>query len=284
MLLTSNARKRIHDLVWKFCRATRESFWFDLSNDLRIKLYYDSTLSYLIYFSEFEKAEQHFTKVFLRQGDVFVDVGANIGLFSLIASRIVGEKGKVYAFEPARTTFRRLNENLELNNISNTKAIRRALSDKKGKQTLRVSLDGYDAWNSFGASLPGTHAVGETVDLVTLDQFCDEHDLVDRLNMVKIDVEGWEKYVLQGAEKILASERAPLLMVEFAKDCVRKAGTSCQELYEQIASFGYTLYQYDAESNQLTKEKPGREYEYINLICLKSEQAKQRLAKIVCDS
>src|SRR5436189_6431842 len=94
-------------------------FVIRLQPGLKMRLFGDSELCHLIYCRSFEVTERAFLNHFLRPGDVFVDVGANIGLFTLIAASCVGPKGKVVAFEPTTVTYTRLVENIRLNHLYN---------------------------------------------------------------------------------------------------------------------------------------------------------------------
>ena len=102
---------------WDSQSSKRISLIFNLQKNIRIYLHFDSKLSQLIYFNDFEKAERVFVNKVLKPGDTFVDVGANIGLFSLIAANCVGKKGRVVAFEPVEKIYQRFCDNIKLNDF-----------------------------------------------------------------------------------------------------------------------------------------------------------------------
>jgi FkbM family methyltransferase len=284
MLNLAKFKMRARNILWKIGKTACLSFYYDLEGDVRIKLYYDSGLSSLICYDHFEKAEREFTSFFLREGDIFCDVGANVGLYSMIAAKRVGGNGKVYAFEPGKKMFLRLMENIALNCFSNVVPVRCALSSTNGEASLKVYLDAYDAWSSLGQPSSFADAIEENVPTMTLDTFCAERKLDQEIVMMKIDVEGWEQHVLQGAVKLLSADTAPLLLIEFAEECARNAGSSCQELYHLVRNYGYTLYRYNAPENRLIEEKTAKNYSYVNLICIKSATSKQRVAKLLMDN
>ena len=97
--------------LWHKKFVEKDFFQFNLNDDVRINLYEDSVLSRLIY-DGFEKHETNYLSTILKNGDIFLDIGANIGLFSLLASKLVGEQGKVISFEPSVDVFLRLKENI----------------------------------------------------------------------------------------------------------------------------------------------------------------------------
>ena len=153
---------------WNVLFGNNNFFQFNLANDVKINLYKDSILSRLIY-DGFEKDEINYMSSVLEKGDIFIDVGANIGLFSLIASKKVGNDGLVISFEPSPTTYKRFIENIELNSYENIDARNIGLSDKKEELMFFVSNTGYDAWNSFAPRKDNILKEKISVPLSTLD-------------------------------------------------------------------------------------------------------------------
>ena len=212
---------------------------------VRMRLFLDSEVSYAIYAKDFEVNERKFHNAFLKPGDIYIDVGANIGLFTLIAAQRVGKEGHVYAFEPTPTSYERLMANVRLNRFSNVTAYQIALSDTSGQVEMAVSLDGYDGRNSIATPTGGEQFSTELVRTTTLDQFVQEQNLTGNLTMVKIDVEGWETHVLAGGKKSLSASEAPVLQVEFAEEARESAGSSSMELYRSLTRLGYRLFIFD---------------------------------------
>jgi FkbM family methyltransferase len=248
---------------------------------VRMRLYFDSDLCRLIYYGSFEYKERQFLNDFLKPGDIFIDVGANIGLFTLIAAKIVGQSGHVYAFEPYTKIYNRLLDNVNLNKFYNVTCHNLALDDSIKQQALTISLDGFDAWNSLAKPIKGEQFGVEMVETITWDNFVDKHNLIGKVRMMKIDVEGWEKYVLTGADKTLYRGDAPTLQVEFNEAASQVAGSSCKELYHILEDFGYKLYTYEAKSKNIVAHPFQSNYPYhLNLIATKTpETVKYRLKK-----
>jgi FkbM family methyltransferase len=143
--------------------------------------------------------EIHVQKVFvsaLRPGFVMYDVGANNGYFSLIAAKLVGKNGKVYAFEPYPPNSDKLNNNISKNKFSNIFLNTSAVSDSVGNTHLYVNI------NSATPSLV-SYGLESKIDVsqITLDKFISTHEIPD---FIKVDVEGMEKQVLSGAQDLLA--------------------------------------------------------------------------------
>jgi FkbM family methyltransferase len=258
-------------LRWMLVAGRNRNFVSGLQPGLKIRLHGDSELCHLIYCRHFEAHEREFLNRFLRPGDVFVDVGANIGLFTLIAAERVGPKGKVLAFEPAAKTFGRLVDNVGLNKLSNVECFRLALSDSRGHLQLTASKDGYDAWNSLAKVALGELRETELVEVIEWDQFAGSRDLSGgSVTMMKIDVEGWESRVLEGGKEFFIGSDAPVLQVEFTDDAAEAAGSSCHALYERLQNYGYEMFVYDAGKGRLVRESRRAKYPYLNIIAAKN--------------
>lgn len=261
---------------WLSLEKAGGSFTARIEPGIKMRFYLDSKLSRLIYLEDFERLERSFLIRFLRPGDIFVDVGANVGLFALTAARCVGAKGRVYAFEPFGRICERLKENVGLNGFKNVSCERLALSEEEGEGRMTVSMDGYDAWNSLGRPISGNRFSVEKVRCVSWDKFAERNNLVGRVAMMKLDVEGWEGHVLAGACRTLSRDDAPLLQVEFTDEANRGAGFSSSELYRLLESFGYRMYAYDRDSRKFVPDPLRKSYPYVNLMASKRPEAVER--------
>ena len=240
---------------------------------IRTNLYFDSQLCKGIYVRGFETAELDFMARFLGAGDVFLDIGANIGVYSLLAAKRVGSTGAVHAFEPHGKTYERLKQNIAESGCRNVVCYNLALSDAEGTACLNASLEGFDAWNSLSQPTRGSAFLAESVRTLTLDGFCSKHGLsVEAITMIKIDVEGWESHVLTGAERLLLQARAPVLQVEFSDRACRQTGGSLDSLASQILRLGYSLYTYDIPRKRLTRIRNISDLLSENALCLKDAQ------------
>jgi FkbM family methyltransferase len=161
-------------------------------------------------YGEYSEGEIEMFRQIVQPGMTVLDVGANIGAFTLFFAKAVGEAGRVHAFEPQRTLYHVLCGNLALNALSNVTAIHGALADKPG--TLFVRAVDYAKPGNFGGLALDPAAVsqgaGENVGVSTIDALG-----LERCDFVKIDVEGMERDVLQGAADTLARCK-PFLFVE----------------------------------------------------------------------
>lgn len=163
----------------------------------------------------------------LREGDIFVDVGANIGLMSLFATSIVKDTGKIIAFEPHPETMRILKSNIELNNASNIETSYYAL----GKEEKEAKV--YDRWdyNRGSATLikPEIETDSYDVHVIPLVNYFKKDPTI---RLIKIDVEGYELEALMGAGNILAGKVPPMLIVECSEMRENTSKEGSVELYE----------------------------------------------------
>lgn len=270
--------KRKRYTWWESQIGKRQYVETEIQPNLRMQLYLDSRLAQGIYGGDFELKERQFLNALLRPGDVFVDVGANIGLFTLIAARCAGNTGRIYAFEPCAKTYQRLMANVELNRLINVSCHQLALSDSVDQLDMNISLDGYEAWNSLAQPTMGNSFGVETVNCTTWDDFAREHDLVGRVTVMKIDVEGWEARVLLGGSKTLSRIDAPTLQVEFSEEASRSAGTSCTKLYQLLEDLGYQMFIFDARLRRLVPAPPHESYQQNLIATKKPAEVLARLA------
>ncbi|MGK4569300.1 FkbM family methyltransferase [Flavobacterium sp. 3HN19-14] len=251
---------------WENLFSGKDFFEHRLTGDVKINLYKNSVLSRDIY-NGFEKEEIDFLKELLREGDTFVDIGANVGLFSLHAAAIVGNSGSVISFEPSPETFKRLTENIHLNDFENIDARNIGLSDVAGQLAFHVSENGHDAWNSFANSDGKKLQKSIQVPVSTLDEEL-QHTEKSRIKLVKIDVEGWEKFVLLGGKKFL-TDFSPTLMVEFTDANTFSAGYPIHDIYDFVENCNYKWHR--IQNGNLVTEPKRLYYPYDNLIAIKNE-------------
>ncbi len=159
-----------------------------------------------------ERHEIALLRQVLRPGDRFFDIGANIGFYTLTASRLVRPGGRVVAFEPASVAWQALTTNLSLNETDNVQSFRIALSDTAGQAQLYRRGEVADGGASL-ISRADYHDDSEVVATMSLEQFLDRTGALTP-NFIKIDVEGLEGKVLAGGQKIFHTQEAPLILIE----------------------------------------------------------------------
>jgi FkbM family methyltransferase len=179
-------------------------------------------------------AEYHAFRAVLQAGDTALDVGANVGAYSLLFAQWVSPGGRVLAFEPAPETFAALGRHLALNGVESVVDARRvALSDGAG--TAAFAADGVSGANRLRAA--GEGGGGVAVATVSLDELCETERLAPRL--VKVDVEGAELAVLRGARETIRRQGDRMaLFVELHPTVWKEMGIGRGEVAEEIRRQG----------------------------------------------
>ncbi|MBC8484484.1 MAG: FkbM family methyltransferase [Bacteroidetes bacterium] len=180
---------------------------------------------------------------YLKPGMNVVDAGANIGKYSVLFSEIVGPEGSVFAFEPEPITFKTLENNIEVNGITNVKAFKHALGSEPGKMTLSCSLI-HSGDNRLRRSTNGNVFRKDIeVSVVTLDSILENH----RVDFIKIDVQGWEFEVLEGARRILDTNINTVIYFEFAPRLLNETGHQPIILLKLLKSHNFRIFQINGE-------------------------------------
>ncbi len=182
----------------------------------------------LVLYGEYLENEIALYRQLLREGDVVVDGGANIGCFTLFFARAVGTGGAVLAFEPQRMIFQMLCANMALNGLANVGTWQAGLGAEAG--LMKVPPMNYGTFGNFGGVALTTEGAGEPVPVRPIDSLG-----LQRCNLIKIDVQGMESEVLEGADATIGKFR-PLLYVE--NDLKDKSPALIQQLFD----LDYRLY------------------------------------------
>jgi FkbM family methyltransferase len=173
----------------------------------------------------------------VKPNNTVLDIGANIGIFSMLGSRLVGEKGRVISFEPSRENFQALNDNLKLNNCTNVTTTQLALGDTEGSIFLGA------VENDALIFIDKNQKTGEEVPLKMLDNYLKENK-IDTIDFIKIDIEGAEMLCFKGATELLSKHR-PTIIMECNETWCRRFDYSVYELLHFLSQFGYRFDNYD---------------------------------------
>lgn len=243
-------RERLRDQWFAALAAPETLRWID---GLAVRILPGEQLSRAIYVSgTYEPNTLCVLRRLLQPGDTFVDVGANTGVISLIGSRWVGANGRVYSFEPSLREFEHLTRNLETNTAMNITPVRLAVSSGSGRAALRVAQPSHAGLNTLGGAFPyagiDTDHI-ETVETTTLDAFVDAQRIA-RVAVLKVDVEGAEAAVLQGAHRVLADHR-PAMVVEVYSRALELNGADRETVERLLRTQQYRLYSIDDDTAAL---------------------------------
>lgn len=177
-----------------------------------------------------EDVTENCIKSLLHDGSVFVDVGANVGYFTLLAATL---GARVVAYEPTPSVFARLKENVALNRFEHTQLVNAAVMDKPGTLSLHLSGDDPEANSLFG-----NDAQSVQVPAISLDDDLAARG-IHRVDLLKIDAEGAEAFVLDGATRLLSSPNPPAIIVEVNAFTLSCAGLQPSDILSRLESCGY---------------------------------------------
>jgi len=214
----------------------------------------DPVVSGALALGVYEKEELRFFSKVIRPGMTVVDVGANLGVYSSVALSRLRGAGTLLAVEPARENFRWLKKNLQMNRGASKKirihAVQAALSNREGVAVLHKNPNnkGDNRLYCEDHLLQGK----EEVSTITLDALCGRHG-IRSINILKIDVQGLECQVLEGAKSVLRASPGCHLFCEFWAEGILRAGAEPKTFFSLLANLGFKIYQGNGARRRLVK-------------------------------
>lgn len=196
------------------------------------------------------KKEVSAVKKFIKKGDLVFDVGSNIGILSAVYSRLVGNSGKVYSFEPVNETFAQLQETLALNGCDNVTPIKTAISDNSGSMEMQIFDESASGLNSLvKLKYPEYNSNNVAVKTETLDNICAKFKITG-IDFLKIDVEGFEKEVLAGASALLENNLIKFIQFEISDVPLSSSGKTPEDIIDFLKKYNYLVFSFDAAAKR----------------------------------
>lgn len=232
--------RAIHILIFSHLKsnlveAQGHKMFLDSKDSLRLSIY-----------GVHEPFETELVKKEIRDGDVVLDIGANIGYYTLIFAKLVGEKGNVFAFEPDPTNFALLKKNVEINGYQNVILVQKAVSNKTEKTRLYLSED-----NKADHKIYDAHDGRQSIEIeaIRLDDYFKDYD--GRIDFIKMDIEGAEASALQGALNLLKKNKNVKLVTEFWPSALKKSGAEPGEYLNLLIELGFSLYHLNEKEKKI---------------------------------
>jgi FkbM family methyltransferase len=180
-----------------------------------------------------DKDEIELLKKLIKPGDHVLDIGANIGFYAELLSEMVGEKGRIYCFEPENQNFKHLQRNTT--KLKNVVLFKNAVSNKK--ETIRIYTS--KLLNVDHRTYPvSNYDTVEEIDAVCIDDLL-QSGTIAKVNFIKIDIQGFELTAFKGMTKLLADNNHIKIITEYWPHGFRRAGTSAIEFYDFFDIAGY---------------------------------------------
>lgn len=239
----------------------------------------DATITDSLVYGGYEEDELDLIKKLIKPGDVILDIGANIGLFTVNCAMATGVNGRVFSFEPEPVNFSFLKKNIALNKLSNVTPFQMAVSSRQGECTFYVNPLNKGDHRMYGDK---AHTSTITVPMTSIDAALKEHNV--KVDMIKMDIQGAEMQALVGMKETLSAVDGPCLLVEFWPYGLKISESDPAELLALLESKGFLFYMIDESNNKLcpknvseilklakcTESKDYKFEDYINLLCVKN--------------
>ncbi len=239
----------------------------------------DRAIGLAIATGQFEPNMERLVRMLVKPGMCCIDVGANLGFFSVLLGSLCGPDGQVISLEPFPAAFSLLVRNIRENHLENVVApLQLAAHETDGKATMCYQAD--EANDNFGSmfvphadsKMRSSHAT-VSIQCQRLDDLIKSGQGI-RVDLVKIDVEGSEPYVLRGMKRILLEQR-PIILIELNEHCLVNMGcSSAEEVMALIEEYGYVPHDVDTFFSEQTEpyrfQKQDGKFEFRNLICIPS--------------
>lgn len=209
---------------------------------------------------------------------MILDVGANVGEITLVAAKRVGTNGRVYSFEPINKIASKLEKHVELNKLTQVEIQRYALGNETKTQIPIYSScgqqvsDKHEGLGSLYSQNEEDHPV-QYVQLITMDDWVNEHLEINTIDLIKIDIEGAELACLQGAKETLQRFK-PKIIIEIQDFSAEQAGYKATDITDLLSDVGYEFYRIE-KAGRLTAITRSDLLDFQNVLCIHCEDTKR---------
>lgn len=210
---------------------------------------------------------------YVSPGNVFIDIGANVGYYTIWAAKQVGQSGRVFSFEPNPIAFHHLQDNVAFGNYNNVSLYQVALGESNSAGELMLCVGQTGGSRLITDNANGTEVI--TVPIKTLDT-CLQSDglllnLSQKVDVIKVDAEGAETSILKGAHSLLTTHSRPYLMVEVDNGLLKALGSSARQLLDHLHQLDYLPFRIIRDGN-LREFDPGNDPSHQNLFFVPREK------------
>ncbi len=233
----------------------KEPFELKIEGMIGLKMYLDPTDAVMtptiLVLGRWEPAETDWFLRMVKPGDTVVDAGANTGYYTLIGSRLVGDKGKVYAFEPEPANFELLQKNVRLNGLTNVVLERKALSNRNGTLKLFIADNNKGDHRIYQPADESRPSID--VEAVRLDEYF--KDYKQGIDFLKTDTQGAEGLIIEGMTGLLDGRTdGPTIFMEFWPHGLAGLGTDAGALLKTLEAYKYKFYEFTPRAEKAPRQ------------------------------
>jgi FkbM family methyltransferase len=225
-------------------RKMNKTFIANMSSECRMIIDPDMSISWMYILGHYEKHIQRYLKKVIKPGMTCIDVGANVGFFTILMAKLAGPSGKIISFEPNGKAIRLLEANLQINGLKNVTIEEIALFNRCGFLDFNVGLHQSDAYSSIGeikhAGAKNSLFISRSVQCSTLDSYFHTNH-IERFYVMKIDIEGAELFVLKGMENTLQKNKDAILIIELDDTTTSGLGYCAKDIEQWLIERGWHL-------------------------------------------
>lgn len=201
---------------------------------------------------EVEKFQSEIFKKIVKRDMNVIDIGANIGFYSLLSAKLIGDKGNVFCFEPIEKNIRLLKKNIKESQYKNIKTIQKAVSNENGIVKMSLCYDG--AMSSIITSESDHYENTTSVQVTTIDDyFKNNFNEPPKIDVIKMDIEGQEGYAMEGMKKTLQRNKNIKIFTEFFPKMLRASGYIPERFLGTMHDMGFRIFLIDEKNEELTE-------------------------------
>ncbi len=277
MTINNTLQKIIRKLKYYYWMVLSKTYpaWvrsFKINDHVRFDYPINSVLGSGLFIGNFEHNEINFFGDNIKTGDTVFDIGANGGLYTIIAAHKVGPNGHVYAFEPGTKELDLLRHNIQKNKLSNVTIVDKVICDKVGTTKFGISKDG--AMNSILETDHPSQDIErwEEIESITIDSFIHSNN-IKKVNFIKIDVEGAESLVFNGIKTSFQVIKDAIFLFESSELNSSYLDCRVKDLIKNVGNMGFNIY-YLSDEGELTnveENNPELGYKIYNFIASSNE-------------
>jgi FkbM family methyltransferase len=262
---SANIATRVRKKVWRVFRNPFQVSWFD---GLQLALIPGNETSRSVFVTGcYEPNEFCLLSRLLKPGMTFIDIGANMGLYTLFAARRIGESGCVVAIEPSTREMRILTNNVEQNALRSVKLYPMAVSDRESEAELLVASlqnSGHNTLGAFGYNTALDHK--EKVRAMRLDELVQSEKL-SRVDVIKMDIEGAELAAMRGAGDTLQRFR-PVMLFELSDRALQHQNSTSADVLALLGQYGYSFFGFAPDTGLPTPLEPRKHFDSENILAV----------------